>query len=684
MGDQVSQPPPSEGPVRATVIIDVSSFAHALAAGARRRGDVKLASVFQVLCDLGFDSQRFCVALAVEPVTTGSDSDLSRARHFVQRDREWASRETSASPVAVSVAPGAHNGIHEIGVDDMVVAATLIEAARIRSDSSRQDEAIIVLTHDSDMDHLGDLVAPTPLVLVGHFDAAAQRRLGRTGASFVSLDRGQMRRCGEHPRSNWIRPLANGPGPTFVGVKEPEPLPIAPTTAIVDAYGLACSAATVLGLARIPSIGSIRHVLSVHGELSAETALLVTIPDIIVGKESGDPMGKGRVRAWRDRRVQLNRLARRLSTDGDPSTMERRAVLRPSRIPSDQAGRLDRRGPVRAAKRLSTQMTADLVRSILEESTSSVVLMTDSPHLAWVQSRLPGLLGSAWPATRVIRWGVTAAPVLVHPDGVTPRLPDADFMVLTERRLAELVCLSSRVAPEALRDVLNDAGRAGFDGSKWKVVGYDPELDGVTVRSETEQGLEVTLAGGLALGLQVGSTLDNLGDGVELRFEPSSPSAMPVLAGRRTPHGSRATRFETAEIVDRSGTFIRFDVNQDGVADVGIDVVHDLRPIRPDASATLGHLQLASPGSHEWVYVSSSDDSVQRHPEVVKVISVDTDGGILAGHPGRADTWGQLLPPPGAPEVDVDQGESLWAINVGLEAARPAWVTLSTALKLSR
>lgn len=665
----------------ATVIVDVSSIAHALAGSSRDRSDVRLESIHQVLCDHGYDPKRFWVALSIEAVTTGPESNLGRARHLVDRNHDWLERETLDFPVPVFVAPGAHNGSHEIGVDDMVVATALVESARIANDPQRRDETIVILTHDSDMDHLAELVAPTPLVVAGRFDDAAQKRLRRAGVPFLALSRNQFQRCGDRPRRNWKKRSIDAPVVQPADVTRVDSLPLARTTAIVDAYGLACTAATVLGLSRLPTAGSIRHLLAMHGETAEESALLVTIPDVFVGSSSDGADGRRRLNAWKERRFQLNRLARKLETDGDPRTIERRAILRPSRIPAELADRLDRRGAVRAAKRLSTQLTADLVRSLLEESSPSVIVMTDSPHVAWVQSSLPALLGDSWADVRVMRWGALAAPLMVYPDGETAQLPDADFMVITERRLAELVCLGSRGGPESHRALLDVAGRSQFDGAMWKVVGYDPEVDGVTVRNSEHPEQELTLAGGIALGLEVGATLDGLGAGVELRFDPTAPASMPVLATRNAPHGTAAARYEVAEILDRSGTLIRFDIDGDGRADVEIDVVHDLRPVRPEAAATLGRLQVATAGSHQWVYVSSTNGMTHRYPETVDVISVDEVNGAVAGLPSDGRTHGPLLPPPGSPSVQLDTGDTVWAINVAADGGEASWITLSTPLR---
>lgn len=670
-----------DGASAATALIDVSSYAHAVGhLRGSRRARLHLASVLEVLDEMGLHPQRIAVALALIPVTTGLQSSLAAARDIVARNQEWFDEESASCPIPVVALPGAHDGVREIGVDDMVVAAALVEAARIRHDPDRTGELLVVMTHDGDMDHLAGLAAPVPLVLAGCYDSTADRRMRRSGTPSLQLTDEQLDRCGSPPRGTSrerstgtaIRPSVPTPAP---------PLPVRPTAAVVDAYGLACSAASALGLARLPSLGSIESSLRAHGEPGDEASLLVTVPDVVVGRTPTTSLEQARARAWRTRDRELDTLADELDHDDDPTTIVRRALLNTAGIPTHLADRLDRSGPVRAAKRLATQLTADLVRLVLEDAAEHVIVMTDSPHVVWSQIMLPHLLGAADTGTRVTRWGVHAAPIIVHRDDDRAHLPEADFMVFTEQRLAELTRVGAHVGRSARQRLDRVARDPGPERSSWRVVGFDPEIDGLRLRSLVDPQFEVLLADGLVLGLDIGEQLTEFAEGIELRFEPSAPASMPVLGVASGDHGTRADDFRSAQIVGRVGSQVSFDLDGDGTGDVHIEVGHDLRPVRRDAPAVLGRLAPDPRQPGNWVFVSVTDDSPRRQPTLVEVMGIGDDHPVVEPVIPANGGPGPLLPPPHSPPVDVAPGDRLWTVNTAGTGLAPTWVALSSPIR---
>jgi hypothetical protein len=678
--------PDPEGAVAATVLIDVSSYAHAIGhLRGTRRARLHLASVLEVLDELGLHPQRLAVSLALIPVTTGPQGSLAAARDIVARNQEWFDDESASCTIPVVALPGAHDGVREIGVDDMVVAAALVEAARIRHDPDRASELLVVMSHDGDMDHLAGLAAPVPLVLAGSYDAAADRRMRRSGTPSLQLTDDQLDRCGSPP-SSFSRERGAGAAtrPSIPLPVSPVPapaLPVRPTAAVVDAYGLACSAASALGLARLPSLGSIESSLRAHGEPGDEASLLVTVPDVIVGRTPTTSLEQSRARAWRTRDRELDTLADELDHDGDPTTMVRRALLNTAGIPTHLADRLDRSGPVRAAKRLATQLTADLVRLVLEDAAEHVIVMTDSPHVVWSQIMLPELLGATGTGTRVTRWGVNAAPIVVHGDDDRAQLPEADFMVFTEQRLAELTRVGAHVGRSARQRLDRLARDPDPERSSWRVVGFDPEIDGLRLRNLADPQFEVLLADGLVLGLDIGEQLSEFAEGIELRFEPSAPASMPVLGVPSGDHGMRADSYRSAQIVGRVGSQVTFDLDGDGTGDVRIEAGHDLRPVRRDAPAVLGRLTPDPRQACSWVFVSVTDDSPRRQPTLVEVVGIGNTYPVVQPVAPAAEDPGPLFPPPHAPPVDVATGDRLWTVNTAGVGQPPTWVALSSPIR---
>lgn len=660
--------------IKASVVVDVSSLAHRLGDldGDARRGDVRLDSLLQVLAGRGYEVARLLIGVATIPVMTGPDSDRTRAMEITQLNREWIETETATVPenVTVQTLAGGHDGTREIGVDDLVVAAALLEAARIASTAT--DEVVLVVTHDGDMDHLSAYGAPAVIRLVGAYDRDTHRRLRRVGAPYESLYDYELRNCGlQTPLVLSIDDDDPSRGHDLVP-KGREDLPEGECVAVVDAYGIACSAACALGISRLPNVGSLRSLLAVLG-YPVETPLLVTIPDIAHAQPSDDALTQARNLAWYHRDRDLDALADELDGDGDPTTQVRRGLLRPANLPPEWAHRLDRSGPTRAAKRVATQLTADLVSLVSSKRTDHVLLLTDSPHIVWVQAALSEWLPDS--PIRITRLGVYAAPVTINAPNGNDRLPPGAFRMLTEDRIAQVTRTNSLVGRE-LRQRLHDTVNDDQLGQRrWRVVAFDAEIDGVRIRSVDDPSFDMLLADALALGVKPGDEVTLDGYDVELHFHPGFPTLVPVPSLNRSGPGEQARSYADVVVVERDGAHLRFDIDGDGIADGQVPLGHDLRPFGDPAAAVLGVL---GTDTDDWYFVSSDDISPAGRPVIVEV--VETGDGISVRPDGVSNKEGSLHPPPNSPPVIVDVGDRIWAIDTSNGGEPPQWVTLSSPI----
>jgi hypothetical protein len=695
--------------MRATVIVDVSSLAHQLGDldGFARRANVRVASLLHVLADRGYEVDHVMAAVGTIAVITGHDSDIDTAEAICAANRKWLELEADALPdnVKMTVLHGGHDGTREIGVDDLVVAAALVEAHRIKDSGEIDDRLVLIVTHDGDMDHVASYASPVTVRMVGSYDSLTRKRLRRSRVPFDALHDYELRNCGlVQP---WRIPVGEDDASRKYQLS-PDPVEELPETthvAVIDAYGLACSAACALGISRLPNVGSLRTLLMSIGYPS-DTALLVTIPDIAHARPTDDALIHARNLAWYARDKELDDLSWALQNDGDETTQVRRGLLRPDQLPDDLRQRLDRSGPTRAAKRVATQLTADMVRCALRGDANEVILLTDSPHVVWVQAYL-SQLRTELPVGNVVRVGVYAAPVTLIDSNGDTQLLDVQFRMLTEDAIAQMTRTHSYVG-RALRQRMHDTlGSAELDTIRWKVIGFDPEIDGVRVRRVDDPAFDMLLADAVTLGVVPGQEI-TLGElDIELHFQPGMPTLVPVPAcrsidrrsatrtseesegdgatprhvaqtGRRSNRPGSVRTYADVVVVEREGTHLHFDIDGDEIPDGSVPLGHDMRPLVNGAPAILGKLHKAS---DEWYFVSAHDDSPTGKPELIEVTAITESTPTARGIKDPSGTQGPLYSPPNCPVVPVAVSDRLWAINTAPDADHPNWITLSTPIE---
>jgi hypothetical protein len=523
------------------------------------------------------------------------------------------------------------------------------------------------------MDHIASYASPVDVRMVGFFDKAARRRLRGAGVSFDVLSKVEMRNC------QMERPLIL-PGAETSGVRHHVPPPAriseasaAAHTAIVDAYGLACSAACALGISRLPNVGSLRNLLHSCG-YHGDSALLVTIPDIAKVEPSDDELIHLRNLAWYRRDHDLDKLAMEIDDDNDDSTRSRRGLLRTDRLADRLKDRLDRSGPVRAAKRVATQITADMVTMALTREKTNVVVITDSPHVVWVHAALAkGLAGRE--INPVQRLGLFGAPIVLVDKNGSHRLPRGSFRILTEGQIAQVTRTHGHVGRDLRQRMYETLGDPAIETVGWKVVGFDPEIDGVRVRNVDDPKFEMLLADSIGLKLTQGQhlTLENLG--VELHFQPGLPTLVPVPSCQGGTHGSQLHSYADVVVLDRDGTRLHFDIDGDSLADGSVELGHDLRPFTDGAAAVLGRLRASGA---DWYFVSTPDESPSGRVVMVDVVAIED--GVPIAAPLDSAVAGPLLPPPNCPPITVKVGDRLWAISTETEPSPPSWIALSSPL----
>lgn len=666
--------------IRASVVLDLSSLVHQAGDldGDGRRANIVLKSLVRVLGARGYEVHRLLVAMATVPVATSEDSDVQEARRITRLNREWAEEQRQILPGSVElvILHGGHDGHREIGVDDLVVATTLLESYRIATGPGANNEVVLVVTHDGDMDHLAAYAYPVTVRMVGAYDKQTRRRLRRAKAPFDALESYELRNC-RLDGPLLLDVAADDPSRVYGLVPKPiQTVSGSPTVAVVDAYGLACSAACALGVSRLPSVESLRGLLARLGQPKS-SALLVTIPDIKDAAPADDQFTHLRNLAWMSRDSELDALADRIIHDDDDLTQVRRGFLNPERLPDELNVRLDRSGPTRAAKRVATQLTADLVSQVLAGQAQQIILITDSPHVVWIQALMVDFLGNGGPD--ILRIGLHAAPVVLITDEDKRVLPSGSFRVLNEDEVARLTRTKSIVGRELRARIRAELETSEPEMTSWTVVGFDPEIDGIRVRHAEDPSFEMLLADSYGLGLAPGRTFDIDSLSLELHFQPGLPTLFPVPSCREGNHGAAVRSYADVTVLERDGLHLHFDLDGDEVADGMAHMGHDFRPVGDLSSAVLGRL---SADDREWYYVSVEDDSPIGLPVIVEVVNVDDSGVTASTFDERSELIGPLSPPPSCPPVQLAVGDRVWAVNSGSEGHGPTWIQLSSPVEV--
>jgi len=664
---------------KAFVILDLASFRHEIADISRRpgqRADLFLNNVYALLEARGYEITGLAVALPLVAVNEMPDVQTKRTRRVTELSLKWSQREANThlreKRLSFEVLQGGFDGEREVGVDDLIVVRALIEAEAIRSDDKREGEKILILSHDSDLRHLSQFTDGVPTRIVGRRSKFNGRRMKASQVEFEGLSDQEMRFLSSPdavlPQTSKellderadVQPVA---APKIVQ---------SPTVAVVDGYGIACAAASVLSLSELPSAQSVRETLEDLGFRDVNSVQFV-LPDVNlnVRPRAGQPGLSGFARkAWTARDSQLDGLAGDLRSDDDPGTEVVRGTLAPAVVPDNARVDPTRRESLRHAKQHSTLITATTVRQWLQAEASEIVVITDVPDVVVALEYLTTKHGHLRP-TQIVRMGTRARPIHPQQGGRHYRLP---FIVLTERRLAQLTRVSSRGGRELRSAIGVSPVSNGLLHEQWQVVGFEPEVDGLRVRSIVEPRVEMVIMDTSVLEL----SLDDVVDGKTLDLAIYGNPNMPVdpliaLVGGR--QSKLSTRPLVAEVTGRDSDAIHFDLNSDGVPDTKLPVGHDFKPVRAGAKAILGYLH----GDAATLrYVAVQDDNAAqpiRDEEMVVVKSAQRDAAVATIN-GREvvmhSTQQSTL-------IDLHEGDSVMVIDVG-DVNSPHYVVISSNL----
>lgn len=443
--------------MKATVVVDVASLAHAIGSvqhdrrtNASKRSrfvEPHLGTLAAVLENRGFEVQQFHVAVPVELVDTSGDVRAhSPTAWAVDRACQWIDEQLVALrkiDIPLVVLPGGHDGVTEIGVDVAAACGALFAASQIRINSNDTD-AVIVITHDSDLHVLGRAAHPARVIFAGCFDRDARRRLQHEQLPFVDLTDDELRLLSQRwdptlltLRLSTLGHIGSGDPPSIEGettdwevVEQPKDSCLV----IADPYGLACSARYILGRSDLPTIESICAALA-HFGVRSDSPILVTVPDVDFAGSRTDASEESRHRhaAWRQHDDELDQLARTIDGDGDDDTRVCRARLPLHRLPNERFAVQQELSP-RVIKKLATQMVCDIYRCLLASSSQNIVVLTDSVDVTWALHLIPTF---DLDESRVLRIGTAEAPIR-RLSGGHPRLLDVRTGVLDAAHLAAL------------------------------------------------------------------------------------------------------------------------------------------------------------------------------------------------------------------------------------------------------
>jgi hypothetical protein len=661
---------------RAYLVVDVASLRHAI--GDVRQvpggyGDLYLDRLVRVLRGRRYELTGIALAVGTEIRVPHGHPDRARARDWVEGVRAWVERERRTCPVEFEVLPGGTDGRSEVGVDDLVVARSLLEAKRIERDPARAGEKILVISHDVDMSHLAEFAQPTHVRLVMYGNAQVVRYLVRERIEHETLTREEVESCGLAYSTAPVPDAAVLDGRRRLETPPLPPLAPSGVMVTVDAYGLACTAASALGVSRLPSVRSVRECLAQLGPTDARVVHFA-LPDICLKEQPRDRRSRLTAadrKAWRTRDEDLDRLEQMLTRDEDPGTQVHRGYLAPARIRPEERLDPSRQAPLRAAKRHSTLLTAMVMRQWLTGVAPDVVIMTDDADVIWALDHVVRRHG-AESRSRLRRIGTVACPVCAYdsPDGTTACLP---YLLLTEGRLAALVNVSSYTG-RVLRDALaHDYGDSGLLAQEWKVMGYEPEVRGFRARSMVDPRVEIVIMDAQRLGVDQDQILDGSALQLELHIDRERPVTAPTAVPGDSRLGGRPDWSLVAEVTGRTSSAISFDLDNDGRADVELSVGLDYRPVRPGATAILGRLVA---DARHLVYVAAPY-ARQRGEQRARVVRVDPQSTWIVTRDTSEPM--PLDPVGGAPLPPLREGDGVWVVDVGVEGS-PTFVALSSAL----
>jgi hypothetical protein len=662
----------SDMSVRAFAILDLASFRHEIAEVKGRPGrqeDLHLVNLISLLKARQYELSGIAVALPILSVSETPDMQVDAARELAARSQKWVQRERNRT--TFEVLQGGIDGSREIGVDDLIVVRALLEAEAIRSTVARKGEKILILSHDSDLQHLSQFADGVQIRIIGHRSKFSPDRLRAQQVECEGLSDGELRYLSQK----------GGSVPTIMedglaqrrGVAPIDLPPVfkSPTVAVVDGYGLACSAASALGISELPNAESVRSVLSDLG-LGAANSVQFIVPDVNLKARPrrGQPKLSSFERsAWASRDSQLDQLVTDLQGDNDTGTDVVRGVLSPAHL--SEGARLDpaRRESVRNAKQHSTLITATVVRHWLGAGASNVIVVTDIPDVVVALDYLIVKHGELRPS-KITRVGTRARPLNPLLGGRHFQVP---FVVLTERRLGQMTRLRGR-GGRSLRAAMGVSPTSkGLLQEQWQIVGYEPEVRGLRARSIARPDVEVVIMDTQRLGLDPDAVVDGARLNLAIYGDPNKPID-PLLVVSRGAEANDAIHTLVAEVAGRDSESIQFDIDGDGSPDVSLTAGHDYQPVRAGAPAILGYLKA---DARTLRYIAINDDVAHaaRAEERARVVSIE-NGVVKVSIEGRECVAHSIQQ---SSLVGIREGETVLVIDVGSESA-PHHVVLSSAL----
>lgn len=657
---------------RAFAILDVASFRHEIAKVKGRPGrqdDLHLTNLISLLKARGYELSGVAVALPIRGVSDVPDTQSVAAQELTSRSRSWVQRE--ANRVRFEVLQGCIDGSREIGVDDLVVVRALVEAEAIRSNEARKGEKILILSHDSDLQHLSQFAEGVQIRIVGRRSKFIPERLKARQVEYEGLSDYELRYLSKLDKEVPVVPERALAQRRHVLPIAPPPVVASSTVAVVDGYGLACTAASALGVSELPNAESVRAVLGDLG-FDGVNSVQFVVPDVNLKAKPrrGQPKLSSFERsAWASRDSQLDQLESDLRSDNDVGTDVVRGVLSPAHL--SEGARLDpaRRESVRHTKQHSTLITATVVRHWLHAGASNVVVVTDIPDVVVALDYLVAKHAELRP-TRITRIGTRARPLHPVRGGKHFQVP---FMVLTERRLGQLTRLRG-IGGRHLRAAIGvSPSSSGLLHEQWQIVGFEPEVRGLRARSISRPDVEVVIMDAQLLGLNVEAVVDGARLDLAIYGDPDKPID-PLLIVSRGTESTNATGTLVAEVAGRDSEAIRFDLDGDGLADVALTAGHDFQPVRTGAPAILGYLR-GDAKTLRYIAVNDDTNHASRVEERARVVSV-YDGVVEVSIEGTEHVAHSIQQ---ATVVDLRVGDTVLVIDLGSEGA-PHYVVLTSAL----
>lgn len=658
---------------RAFVILDLASFRHEIADVNGRPGrqeDLHLKNLSALLKTRGYEITGLAVALPILAVNKAPNTHSETALELTARSRAWVQREANGR--RFEVLPGGIDGSHEVGVDDIIVVRALVEADAIRTNDARSGEKLLILSHDSDLQHLSQFADGVDVRIVGRGAKFNARYMRARQVEYEGFADEEMRfLCTKDAIVPEISEALVTERVPVVPVRPP-PVVNSPTVAVVDGYGIACSAANALGISELPSAESVRAVLCELG-FGGVNSVQFVLPDVNLNarpREGQPELSQFEKSAWAARDSQLDGLERDLLTDDDAGTEVVRGILTPVHMP--EAARTDpaRMESVRHTKQHSTLITASVVRQWLLADSSDVVVVTDVPDVVVALEYLISRHAHLRPA-RITRIGALARPIHPVRGGRHLQLP---FVLMTERRLAQMTRIRSRRGRDLRTDIGMSPSTNGLLHEQWQIVGFEPEVRGLRARSIEKPDVEVVIMDSLVLGLSVEEVVDGKQLDLAIYGDPNKPCD-PLMLVTGGSQAENATHPLVAEVVRRDSDAIHFDIDGDGSPDVALSAGHDFRPVRAGAPAVLGYLH-GDAKTLRYVAVSDEDgDQSSRCEKLAKISDVQTnavsatiDDRQVNLHSAQQSTL-----------IGLREGDSVLVIDVGSENS-PHYVVLSSAL----